>query len=108
MHEKIRMHIAALNAAWQRYARAAGKQLDPATAGALNRDYVKAWEELEACGIAEWMLEYNPDTLTFSLKAPGEMADDVFTTLPMPAVTNRTARSRWRTADPDTERIPII
>jgi hypothetical protein len=48
MNKTIRTHIAALNAAWQRYARTADEQLDPATAEALNRDYVNAWEELPA------------------------------------------------------------
>jgi hypothetical protein len=108
MNEKIRTHVAALNTAWQRYARTADEQLDPATAEALNREYVKAWEGLDACGIAEWMLAYDPETLTFSLKASGEMADDAFATLPMSAVTNRTARIRWRTDDSDTERRQLI
>jgi hypothetical protein len=108
MNEKIRTQIAVLNAAWQRYARTADEPLDPATAEALNREYVKAWEGLDACGIAEWMLEYDPETLTFSLKALGEMANDAFATLPMSAVSNRTARSRWRTADSETERRQLI
>jgi hypothetical protein len=33
----------------------------------LNRDYLAAWEGLDAHGIAEWMLLYDPETLTFSL-----------------------------------------
>ena len=108
MNEKIRTHLAALNTAWQHYARTADAHLDPATAEALNGEYVKAWEGLDACGIAEWMLVYDPETLTFSLKAPGEMADDAFVTLPMSAVTNRMARSWGRTADSDAERRQFI
>jgi hypothetical protein len=34
---------------------------------ALNRDYLAAWEGLDACGIEEWMLIYDAATLTFSL-----------------------------------------
>ena len=108
MHEEIRRRIAVLNAVWQRYAREAEGSLDPANAEALNGEYIKAWEGLDACGIAEWMLAYDPETLAFSLKTLGERADDAFATLPMSAVTNRTARNWWRTADPSTERIPVI
>jgi hypothetical protein len=65
--EIIRSQVAALNAAWQRYARAVEQQLDTVPMQALNRDYLAACEELDACGIAAWMLEYDPATLTFSL-----------------------------------------
>ncbi len=34
---------------------------------ALKRDYLVAWERLDAYGITMWMLEYDPATLTFSL-----------------------------------------
>ncbi|SRR5258706_8515337 len=67
MNEKVREHLAALNTAWQRYARAEEEPVDPITLDALNRDYLTAWEGLDACGIAEWMLVYDPETLTFSL-----------------------------------------
>lgn len=82
MNEKIYTYLAALNTAWQRYASAVEEQLDPATAEALNRDYLKAWEGLDACGIAEWMLAYDPATLTFSLPTPGERAEDDFAVSP--------------------------
>lgn len=108
MNEKIRMRIAELNAALQRYARTATEQVDPVAVEALNREYIKAWEGLDACGIAEWMLVYDPKTLTFSLKAQGEMSDDAFATRPMPTVTNRSARNRSYTDDPDTERLRVI
>ena len=103
MKEEIRRCIAALNAVWQRYASIEDEQLDPATAEALNRDYLAAWEGLDACGIAEWMLEYDYETLTFSLSATSEMADDAFATVPLSAVTNQSVRNRWRTTDPETE-----
>lgn len=70
----IRTHLAALNGAWQRSARTADEQLDPETAEGLNRDYLAAWEGLDACGIAEWMLDYDAATLTFSLPLTGETA----------------------------------
>ncbi len=70
MNEKVREHLAALNTAWQRYARAEEEPVDPITLDALNRDYLTAWEGLDACGIAEWMLVYDPETLTFSLPSP--------------------------------------
>ncbi len=105
MNEDIRTHLTALNAAWQRYARTAEEQLDPASAEALNRDYCAAWEGLDACGIAEWMLAYDPTTLTFSLPTIEETAHDDFATKPLPAMT---ARSRWHTVDSGSERTQLI
>ncbi len=102
------MHVAALNAAWQRYARTAEEQLDPATAEALNREYVKAWEGLDACGIAEWMLVYDPVTLTFSLPTTGTVADHDWLTITFATPANRAAGSRWRKDDPDSERRQLI
>lgn len=67
MQENIRVHLAALNITWQRYAKALEQHLDTIPMSALNRDYLAAWEGLEACGIAEWMLVYDEATLTFSL-----------------------------------------
>lgn len=92
----IRTYLAALNAAWQRYARTEDEQVDPMTVEAINRDYLAAWEGLDACGIAEWMLVYDPATLTFSLPATGEVSHDAFATTPLPAIANRTAKSRPR------------
>jgi hypothetical protein len=108
MNEEIRSRLATLNAVWQRYTRTAQGHPNPATAEALNRDYVAAWEGLDACGIAEWMLEYDPTTLTFSLPTTDEMANDDCATLPVSAVRNRTAGSRWRKDDPDRERRQLI
>lgn len=76
MKEKINQSLAALNAAWQRYSNVANEQLDSVTADALNRDYLAAWEGLDRCGIAEWMLEYDPLTLTFSLPITNKQAKD--------------------------------
>ncbi|HEX7736692.1 MAG TPA: hypothetical protein VF458_17730 [Ktedonobacteraceae bacterium] len=73
MNEEIRSCLATLNATWQRYAIALEQQLDTIPMSALNRDYLAAWEGLDACGIAEWMLVYDNETLTFSLP------DDLFT-----------------------------
>ena len=67
MNEDIRKHLAALNAAWQRYARAREQQLDTVPMDALNRDFVAAQEGLAARGIAENMLVYDSATMTFSL-----------------------------------------
>lgn len=67
MSEDIHAYITALNIAWQRYARALEQQLDTVPIEALNRDYLAAWERLDDCGIAEWMLVYDPTTMTFSL-----------------------------------------
>jgi hypothetical protein len=108
MDENISTHLAALNAAWQRYARTAEEQLDSASAEALNRDYCAAWEGLDACGIAEWMLAYDPTTLTFSLPTTEEMGNNDCATMPVSAVTNRTAGSRWRRDAPDSERRQLI
>lgn len=72
MREEIRKHVAALNVAWQRYAKAEGEQLDPVALDALNRDYLAAWEGLDVCGIPEWMLVYDPATMTFSLPRTSE------------------------------------
>jgi hypothetical protein len=66
MQEEIREHLAALNVTWQRYA-SIDEGVDPVTLDALNCDYLAAWEGLDACGIAEWMLVYDPETMTFSL-----------------------------------------
>lgn len=67
MNEDIHKHLAALNAAWQRYARAREQQLDTVSMDALNRDFVAAREGLAARGIAENMLVYDSATMTFSL-----------------------------------------
>ena len=67
MNKEIRKHLAALNATWQRYARAIEQQLDTIPMDALNRDFVAAREGLAACGIAESMLVYDSATITFSL-----------------------------------------
>lgn len=67
MDEDIRKHLAALNATWQRYARAIEQQLDTIPMDALNRDFVAAWEGLSAHGIVESMLIYDFTTMTFSL-----------------------------------------
>ncbi len=67
MNEEIRKHLAAVNATWQRYARAIEQQLDTIPMDALNRDFVAAREGLAACGIAESMLVYDSATMTFSL-----------------------------------------
>ncbi len=42
MNEDIRKHLAALNAAWQRYARAIEQELDTIPMDALNRDFIAA------------------------------------------------------------------
>lgn len=75
MQENIRTHLAALNIAWQRYARALEQQLDTVPMSAFHQDYLAAWEGLDACGIAEWMLIYDEATLTFSL--PSESLADL-------------------------------
>jgi hypothetical protein len=67
MHEEIRKHLAALNAAWQRYAKAIEQQLDTIPIYALNRDTGKARQGLTALGIAESMLVYDSATIPFSL-----------------------------------------
>jgi hypothetical protein len=67
MNEEIREHLAALNATWQRYARAIEQELDTIPIYALNRDFVKAREELAALGVAVSMLVYDSATMTFSL-----------------------------------------
>ena len=76
MPEEIRKHLAALNAAWQRHARASEQQLDTIPIEALNRDFVAVREGLAACGIAEDLLVYDSVTMTFSLPATGERAGD--------------------------------
>ena len=108
MNEEIRQRVAALNAVWQRYARTAEGHLDPARAEALNRDYRAAWEALDACGIAEWMLEYDPAMLTFSLPTAGKMADDEWPTMMFATPAHLAVRSWGHDDDPDTERIPVI
>ncbi len=67
MNEDIRKHLAALNAAWQRYARAIEQELDTIPMDALNRDFIAARKGLAAFGIAESMLVYDSATMTFSL-----------------------------------------
>jgi hypothetical protein len=67
MNEKIREHLAALNATWQRYARAIEQQLDTIPRYALNRDFVQAREELASLGITASMLMYDSARMTFSL-----------------------------------------
>lgn len=67
MNEEIRKHLAALNATWQRYARAIEQQLDTIPMDALNRDFVAAREGLAAFGITNSMLVYDSATMTFSL-----------------------------------------
>lgn len=106
MQEQIQRQLAALNAVIQRSASAAGERLDPTAVDALTRAYVDAWEALEACGITEWMLAYDPEALTFSLPAEGEQADHLFTTMPMPAVVNQTVLRQGHLDDPDTEPCP--
>lgn len=104
MNAAIHSHLAALNAAWQRYARTMEAQLDPVTVEALSRDYLAAWEGLDACGIAEWMLVYDPATLTFSLPATG-VIHDAFATVPISAVIPRAAGSRGPGDEPHGARI---
>lgn len=108
MNEEIRGRIAALNVAWQRYVRTAEQQPDPAITEALKRDYHAAWEELDAYRIAEWMLEYDPATLTFSLPTTEKMVDDDDATMTFATPTHLTTRSRWDGDDPETEQIPVI
>ena len=79
-NEEIRKHLAALNAAWQLYARAIEQQLDTVPVDALNRDFVAAQEELAACGIAVSMLVYDSARMTFSLPMMGEGTEDNFAT----------------------------
>jgi hypothetical protein len=67
MNKEISKHVAALNAAWQLYARAIEQQLDTVPMDALNRDFVAAQEGLAACGIAESMLVYDSARMTFSV-----------------------------------------
>jgi len=67
MNEKIREHMAELNATWQRYARAIEQQLDTIPMYALQRDFVQAREELASLGITESMLVYDSARMTFSL-----------------------------------------
>lgn len=82
MNQDIQRCLATLNAAWQRYMKAAGGRPDPTTAEVLSRDYLAAWEGLDACGIAEWMLAYDPGTLTFSLPSYGQGAADAASAVP--------------------------
>lgn len=108
MQEQIQTYIAALNTVFQRYASAAGERLAPVTADALNRDYIDAWERLEAYGITEEMLAYDPETMMFSLPAQGEQTDHLFTTMPLPAVMNQAMVRQRPPGDPDTEQPPTI
>lgn len=108
MNEQVQRRLAALNAAWQRCARSVNDLPDLVAVNALRREYVKAWEGLEACGIAEWMLVYDPETRTFSLPEKRELDTDAFATVPMPAVARQMARNWERTDNPDTEPLPRI
>ena len=71
MNEGISRQVAALNVAWQRYARAIEQQLDTIPMDALKRDFVVARAELAACGIVESMLVYDSAMMTFSLPMAG-------------------------------------
>lgn len=62
-------YLAALNAAWQRYARAMEQQVDTLPTDTLSRD-------LATSGIVESMLEYDPTRTTFFLPMTIEMASD--------------------------------
>ena len=105
MHETIETQIAALNAIWQRYARTAEEFLDPDSTDALNRDYLAVWEGLEACGIEEWMLQYDPDTLTFSLAMADQRRNEKEPAVPSLAPSHLTPTSRWRQDVSDGEQI---
>lgn len=106
--EQIRRHLAGLNTVWRRCAQIADDPPDLATANALRCAYARAWESLEAYGVAEWMLVYDPETLTFSLPELREQHSDMFATMPMPAMTNQAARSWEPTDEPHTEPLPRI
>lgn len=108
MNEQVQRRLAMLNAAWQRCASTANGSSNLIAVNASRREYVKAWESLEACGIAEWMLVYDPETRTFSLPEARWPDTDTFATMPMPAMTNQVIRNRERTDDPDTEPLPCI
>ncbi len=85
MSEDVQRYLNALNSAWQRYARLAEGQPESALAEALNKEYLVAWEGLDACGIAEWMLVYDAPTLTFALP----VTEEDFATKPLPALPRR-------------------
>jgi hypothetical protein len=108
MNEQVQRRLAALNIAWRRCASVASNQPDQTTIHALRHEYVKAWEGLDACGIAEWMLVYDPETLTFSLPSHLWQDTDAFATVPMPSVSKQRARSREQSDGPDTEPLPRI
>lgn len=108
MNEEIRARIAILNEVWHRYASTAEEQLDPVSAEVLNRDFLSAWEGLNACGIEEWMLEYDPATLMFSLPATGPLADDEMPTIAFASTGKLAGVSRWSERGPDTEQLPLI
>src|SRR5258708_18639446 len=99
MHEEISTHVAALNAAWQRYARAIEQQLDTVLMEALNRDYLAAREGLVACGIAERTLVYDPTTLTSSLPGTSESTEDDFATVTFSVPTDLPDDGRWTDDD---------
>lgn len=98
MNKEIRKQVNALNVAWQRYARAREQQLDTVPMEALKRDYRRAWERLDACGIAEWMLVYDPTTLAFSLPeeriAEDEPVPRLFEESPISEGSDKTEASR--------------
>lgn len=108
MNEQIQRRLTALNIAWRRCVSITNNSPDQPTIHALRREYSRAWEGLDACGIAEWMLVYDPETQTFSLPER-EQNTDAFATMPMPIVrSNQVARS-WEQSDgPDTEPLRCV
>lgn len=108
MNEEVRARIAALNAVWHRYARTAEEQLDLVSAEILNQDFLSAWEGLSACGIEEWMLEYDPATLTFSLPETGPLTENEMPTIVFAIPGKPAASRRWRDSGPVTEQLPLI
>ncbi|HEX7736357.1 MAG TPA: hypothetical protein VF458_16000 [Ktedonobacteraceae bacterium] len=108
MNEEIRARIATLNAVWSRYAKTAEEQLDPVSAETLNYDFLSAWEGLNACGIEEWMLEYDPATLTFSLPETGPLTDDEMPIIAFATTGKLATVRRWRDDGPNTEKLPLI
>ncbi len=82
MNEEASKRLAAMNAAWQRYAKAVEQDLDTIPREALRHDYLSARNKLTALGIAEDMLVYDFASMTFSLPiAEGTTTDDTATIL---------------------------
>jgi hypothetical protein len=108
MNEEISTHVAALNAAWQHYARAIEQQLDIIPMQALNRDYLAAREGLAACGIEERTLVYDPATLTFSLPGTSERTEDDFATVTFSVPTDMPDDGRWNDDDLDIRRMQLL